>query len=70
MTAGAHALTAVRVLSAPAQVLKALCAVDHEFGCEFFRGVAVALSKRLVATQLQLLDLYGDASTSAAGAAR
>ena len=60
MTAGAHALTDVRMLVAPAQAILDLCAADPSFGFEFFQSVAAALSKRLVATRLQLLDLYGD----------
>ncbi|HEX5103152.1 MAG TPA: Crp/Fnr family transcriptional regulator [Pirellulaceae bacterium] len=62
MTAGALALTDVRMLVAPAKAIGDLCAADRDVGFEFFRSVAVALSKRLVATRLQLLDLYGDAA--------
>jgi CRP-like cAMP-binding protein len=68
MTAGAHALTNSRMLVAPAKAISDLCAADREFGYEFFRGVAVALSKRLVATRLQLLDLYGDPASQPAAA--
>ena len=68
MTAGAHALTDVRVLVASAQAILNLCAADHTFGFEFFQGVAAALSKRLVATRLQLLDLYGDSPATQAAA--
>lgn len=66
MTAGAQALTNVRLLAAPARGLHDLCAVDHDFGYEFYRAVSAAISKRLVATRLQLLDLYGDQSPAAA----
>jgi CRP/FNR family cyclic AMP-dependent transcriptional regulator len=69
MTAGAHALTDTRMLVAPAQAINDLCTNDHAFGYEFFRGVATALSNRLVATRLQLLDLYGEASTPAGASA-
>ena len=70
MTAGATSLTDLRMLVAPAKAISDLCAADCDFGYEFFRGVSVALSKRLVATRLQLLDLYGDsASTPNTGAA-
>ncbi|HUE69708.1 MAG TPA: Crp/Fnr family transcriptional regulator [Pirellulaceae bacterium] len=65
MTAGAHALTDVRLLAAPAKLLKDLCASDQHFAAEFYREVARALSNRLVATRLQLLDLYGDTSAAA-----
>lgn len=68
MTSGAHALTDVRLLAAPARGLLDTCAADPAFGYEFYRGVAAALSKRLVATRLQLLDLYGDGSPPATSA--
>jgi CRP-like cAMP-binding protein len=70
MTAGAHALTGVQMFVAPAQAILNLCAADHTFGFEFFQGVAAALSKRLVATRLQLLDLYGDSPTTQAAPSR
>ena len=60
MTAGAQALTHVRMFVASARAILDLCAADHAFGFEFFQSVAAALSKRPVATRLQLLDLYGD----------
>jgi CRP-like cAMP-binding protein len=71
MTAGAHALTDLRLLEARGKAISDLCAADRDFGYEFFRSIAVALSKRLVATRLQLLDLYSDPAptTSAAGTA-
>jgi CRP/FNR family cyclic AMP-dependent transcriptional regulator len=61
MTATAVALTPTRTLAASAPDLKVLCAADHDFGYEWMHAMAVALSKRLTATRLQLLDLYGDA---------
>jgi CRP-like cAMP-binding protein len=61
MTATAVALTATRTLAISAPNLKALCAADHDFGYEWMQAMAVALSKRLTATRLQLLDLYSDA---------
>lgn len=70
MTATAVALTPTRVLAVPAQALRDLCEQDHDFGYEWMRATAEALAKRLVATRLQLLDLYGPGgeSGSAAGA--
>jgi CRP-like cAMP-binding protein len=68
MTAGARALTDAQVLVAPAQAVLDLCSADHAFGFEFFQSVAAALSKRLVATRLQLLDLYGDVQITEAAA--
>lgn len=58
MTATAIAVTDVRTLAASSSDLLALCDADHEFGYEFMRELARALSKRLVATRLQLLDMY------------
>lgn len=58
MTATAIAMTEVRVLAASSLELRALCETDFQFGYEFMRAVASAVSKRLVATRLQLLDLY------------
>jgi CRP-like cAMP-binding protein len=59
MTATAVALTPTRVLAIPAPALRALCEQDHDFGYEWMRATAEALAKRLLATRLQLLDLYG-----------
>ena len=58
MTATAIAQTSVHLLVASGQAVHALCEADHEFGYELMREIAAALSKRLVATRLQLLDLY------------
>lgn len=71
MTATAVALTPTRVLAVPAQSLRELCEQDHDFGYEWMRATAEALAKRLLATRLQLLDLYGPGgeSEAAAGAA-
>ena len=59
MTATAVTLSPAKLLAASAPEIGALCHADREFGFELMRGVAQALSKRLVATRLQLLDLYG-----------
>jgi CRP/FNR family cyclic AMP-dependent transcriptional regulator len=58
MTATAIALSPTRVLAASGQEVRSLCDSDSVFGYEFMREMAAALSKRLVATRLQLLDLY------------
>ena len=58
MTATALAVTDVHTLGALSRDVLALCDTDHQFGYEFMRELAAALSKRLVATRLQLLDLY------------
>lgn len=61
MTATATVLAAARLVSLTAQPLRRLCDADHEIGFVFMRCMALALSRRLLATRLQLLDLFGDA---------
>jgi hypothetical protein len=58
MTARALALTPVRMFAAFGPGVRALCESDHEFGYELMCETAKAVAKRLVATRLQLLDLY------------
>lgn len=58
MTATAITLSPTRVLAGSGQEIRSLCDADPVFGYEFMREMAAALSKRLVATRLQLLDLY------------
>lgn len=60
MTAAAVALVPTATLVASGEVLNSLCESDRDFGYEWMHAVAVALAKRLTATRLQLLDLYGD----------
>ena len=60
MTAGAVAVDATEVVVAPADRLLALCDTNPEFGFHLMRQMAAALSKRLVATRLQLLDLFSE----------
>ena len=57
-TASARALTDVELIRFPAHELAALCEHNHEAGFQIMRRLAWALSKRLTATRLQLLDLY------------
>src|SRR5579872_7476312 len=58
MTATATAVEESRVITLPGDKLRTLCQVDHEFGNSLMRHLAVALSQRLLATRLQLLDLF------------
>lgn len=58
MTATAIAVDAARLLVAPADQLRKLCEGDHELGYHVMRRMAHALARRLVATRLQLLDLF------------
>jgi CRP-like cAMP-binding protein len=58
MTATAIALTPTRLFAASSQGVRDVCEADHRFGYELMCEMAKALAKRLVATRLQLLDLY------------
>jgi CRP-like cAMP-binding protein len=64
MTATAVALTPTRLLAIPAQALRELCEQDPAFGYQWMRATAEALARRLLATRLQLLDLYAPAPAS------
>lgn len=67
MTTSAVAIDDTRLTAAPADRLDEICRQDHEFGDHWMRAIAVALLRRLLATRLQLLDLFGDSpSTSTA----
>ena len=59
MTAMATALEDTQVVSVDGRRLAALCDADHELGYFVMRRLAMGLSERLVATRLQLLDLFG-----------
>lgn len=61
MTASAVAVEDIEVVVAPADKLRELCDSNRDFGFHLMRQMADALSKRLVATRLQLLDLFADA---------
>lgn len=58
MTATATALQPVRMVEFQANRLRVLCESDHEVGYVVMSRIAKALSRRLLATRLQLLDLY------------
>lgn len=64
MTASATAAADTHLLSFDGPALRELCERNHEFGHRFYRQMASALSRRLVATRLQLLDLFGDDAAS------
>lgn len=67
MTATATAVEESRVIALPGDKLRMLCNVDHEFGYSLMRQMAIALSKRLLATRLQLLDLFAPAGQQPVG---
>ncbi len=55
------------LLRLPAKRLKELCIDDHTLGYAVMGFVARAVANRLRGTRLQLLDLYADAQSGAAG---
>lgn len=63
MTTSAVALEASRVVAFPARRITELCESDHEFGYAWMRATAAALARRLLATRLQLLDLFAAPSS-------
>lgn len=67
MTASAVALEDTEFVVAPASKLRELCESNREFGYHLMRRMADALSKRLVATRLQLLDLFADTPSAIPG---
>lgn len=60
MTTSAVTLTPTQLIAWPAESLMQLCQSDHEIGFMFMQQIAQALSKRLTATRLQLLDMLGE----------
>jgi len=60
MTATAVTLDDVQAVVASGTKLREMCEQDHEFGYHLMRRMATALSRRLLATRLQLLDLFAD----------
>lgn len=60
MTASATASRETTLLVADGGQLRAACLADHEFGFYIMEHLAVALARRLLATRLQLLDLFAE----------
>lgn len=58
MTATATALDDTRLVVISGAKLRELCETNHEVGIRVMQQMATALSQRLVATRLQLLDLF------------
>ena len=55
----ARALTSVRALSLDGACLRTKCEKDHDFGYEMLKRLAQVMERRVDATRMQLLDLYG-----------
>jgi CRP-like cAMP-binding protein len=62
MTATATAVEDTQVIAISADKLRELCDQDHDIGYQIMRRMAETLSRRLVATRLQVLDLFADSS--------
>ena len=58
MTASAVATEPTQAIAISGRELRQLCQSDHEVGYHVMGQVASALSQRLLATRLQLLDLF------------
>lgn len=65
MTATARALTDVRAIAIDGQQLVVECERNPQLGYEFMKRAALALAKRLSATRLQLLNVYGEQMAAA-----
>ena len=64
MTATATALEETQVIAITGGKLMELCNTSHDFGYQLMTRVADVLAKRLVATRLQLLDLFSPPALS------
>ncbi|TWU08795.1 transcriptional activator FtrB [Symmachiella macrocystis] len=60
MTAMGTILDAATLVTIPGQRLQELCDADREIGYRVMQRMAVALSRRLLAARLQLLDLFSE----------
>ncbi|HVW69794.1 MAG TPA: cyclic nucleotide-binding domain-containing protein [Steroidobacteraceae bacterium] len=61
-TCDARAVNPVHALGIDAQCLRNKCEADHDLGYELLKRCQSMLIRRLHATRLQLLDVYGGAS--------
>ena len=59
MTATARAIETTRLVELDARQLLAICEQNLQFGYEFLCRTLLALAKRLSATRMQLIDVYG-----------
>ena len=64
MTTSATAMEDTQAVSISADEVLAVCERNHTFGYFLMRQVAEALAERLVATRLQLLDLFADSTAT------
>ena len=59
LTATARTISEVRTVAFSGPQVLAICEQNSRFGYEFMKRAALALAKRLSATRLQLLDVFG-----------
>ena len=64
LTATARTLTPIQAIKISSSQILTLCEHNPRFGFEFMGRVALALSKRVKAARLQLLDVYGAESAN------
>jgi CRP-like cAMP-binding protein len=57
-TAAARAVEEAEVLGIKGGVLMDLCREDRELGFELYRALAEVIMARMIATRLQLLDVF------------
>lgn len=62
MTTSATALEDTQVVSIAADAILAVCEANHSFGYHLMRRIAGSLGERLLATRLQLLDIFSEPS--------
>lgn len=62
------AVAPVRAIALDGECLRGKCESDHEFGYDILKHLSQIMERRLEATRMQLLDLYG--STAGAGGIR
>lgn len=55
----ASAVTEVRAVALDGKCLRTKCESDHDFGYEMLKRLSQIMERRLEATRLQLLDVYG-----------
>ena len=59
LTATARAISDAQIIAFSGPQILAICEQNPRFGYEFMKRAALALAKRLNATRLQLLDVFG-----------
>ena len=60
LSATARAITDVTMIGLPKDAVRALCEQSPRFGYLFMKGIAKVLARRLTATRMQLLDVFGN----------